>query len=698
MISPLPESNYKVARACRMPTREHAGCLAIELHARTAAAKELQHPIGMTRHLAVMTPAALDGAFGLGPEDLKDAYFHGEKPEVPSKINEEKPQTIALVDAYNDYHAAADLKVYDQQFGLPELGAAEPAKCSTTGGQSGCFEQINQHGEMTNLPFPADEAEEKSAEALCVSRHAGETASERKARLKACEELAEAEGWSVEISTDIEMARAICQNCKILLVEAKSSEYEDLIEAEQAAFAHGATEVSNSWGGEEPIEASKETADIEAATKAFEDPNAVVTASAGDNGYLNWTEREGAEAAGPGEATAYFTGADYPAAAPDVVAVGGTKLTISGGTREKETVWNEDPDPEGGNEGAGGGGCSTYFTAPAWQQKVADWGSVGCKEKRAVADIAADADPYTGVAVYDSKMNCDYGANGVLVAVHWCPIGGTSVASPIIASMFALAGGIDGAAHPAETLYSHLETTVLYTVTSGGNGKCDGAYLSCQGSLNPTSSRYPLDCGEGSLICNAAQACGNSYYDGPTGVGTPNGIGALEPGPETSITPLECKSSSKSAGVGGGGGETQGSEEPPPDSAGKAPVAPPAGKEQTTAPTNPSKTASVTPQLQSLALTRSALAASRRAGLIEDRLAIVFKLTGSASLHLAIQEQVTVHGHKRWHAVSGSFSFSAGKGRSTRNLSGHRKLARGRYRLTLAVRGGGSRSIVFTVG
>jgi hypothetical protein len=499
------------------------------------------------------------------------------------------------------------------------------------------------------------------------------------------------------------MARAVCQNCKILLVEAKSSDDGDLMEAEQAAFAHGATEVSNSWGGEEPIESSNEKADIQAATEAFKDPNAVVTASAGDDGYLNWTEREEAEVVRErGEQTAYFTGADYPASAPDVVAVGGTKLTISGGVREKETVWNEDPDPEGGNEGAGGGGCSTYFAAPAWQQGVADWGSVGCESKRAVADIAADADPYTGVAVYDSKVDCDYGANGVLVAVHWCPIGGTSVASPIIASMFALAGGVDEAAHPAETLYSHLETTVLHAITSGGNGECRDDYLSCKGSLDPSSLLYPLDCGEGKLICNAAEGCGESYYDGPTGVGTPNGIAALEPGPEPSITPPECKSSGKSAGL-EGPGETHTTQEPPPEgesggaAKGGSPGASQAGGQPTGTSTNPSKTASLTARLQSLALTHSALAAARRGTLLEDRLAIAFKLSASAKLRLTLQEQVMVDGHKRWRAVSGSF-FSAKQGRSTRSLADHHKLGSGRYRLTLSIVHGDSRSIVFAVG
>lgn len=702
-VSPLSESNYLVKPACSTPSPGHAGCLALELRARTAAAKALQHPIGMTRAKPITSPTAIDGVLGLSPEDLQAAYFDGagEKPEAPKpKLGEPWP-TIALVDAYNDYHAAADLKVYDEQFGLPELGVtSKGAGCTTVAGQGGCFEQVNQHGETAKFPFPAEEKEEKAAERLCVSKHTGETRSEREAREEACGELAEAEGWSVEISTDIEMARAICQNCKILLVEGNVPSYEDLLEAEQTAHTLGATEISNSWGGEEPVEGgSKEATDIKEATELLEFPGTVVTASSGDEGYLNWTEREEHER---GEAPGYFVGADYPASAPNVVAVGGTKLTINDGAREQEAVWNEDPDPEGGNEGAGGGGCSTYFTAPSWQLGTADWGEVGCGTKRAVADIAADADPYTGVAVYDSKIDCNYGANGVLTVVHWCPIGGTSVASPIIASMFALAGGADGVEHPASTLYSHLETTVLHTVTSGGNGACHDDYLSCKGSLEGASALYPLDCGEGELICNAAEACGDRFYDGPTGVGTPNGIGALEPVSEPSIpTPPACKPS-KSGTVGGGGGGGGG--QVPPGKEGPSSGAPGEGSTQTnrtesttTTTTSTAKPAQVaaTAKVLSLSLTHRALTALRRLAPLVSQVAFTFKLSAASTIHVALAKQVRVKGREQWRTLPYSISFAGHKGQGSHSLSARRKLAAGRYRLTLSLAHGGQRSIAF---
>ena len=154
-----------------------------------------------------------------------------------------------------------------------------------------------------------------------------------------------------------------------------------------------------------------------------------------------------------------------------MVAVGGTKLTLSeAGARQSETVWNEDPDPSGGNEGAAGGGCSEQFAAPLWQREVPDWASVGCGtglSKRAVADVAADADPYTGVAVYDSVPYEEEAGRKHTKMLNWVPIGGTSVASPIVASMFALAGGSHGVEYPAQTLYSHLGSPSLYDVTEG---------------------------------------------------------------------------------------------------------------------------------------------------------------------------------------------------------------------------------------
>ena len=456
-VSPLPASDYTAQSVCAPPAPGHAGCLAQLLVPETAAARAYTHPLGIARRHVITAAKASEGAYGLRPQDLRGAYFPGEQPDAPAS----EPQTIALVDAYDDPNAEADLEVYDHEFSLPSCTEA-----------NGCFKKVNQVGETGHPPVASSEREKE-----------------------------EADGWALETSLDIEMAHAVCQNCHIVLVEADNAENASLEAAEDtAAEKIGATEISNSWGGEEPPTDSA----------AFNHPGIVITVSAGDDGYLNWDaskeEVEGGVEIG---------GVNYPASSPHVVAVGGTSLTLSSpaGARSSETVWNN-----------GGGGCSPAFMAQEWQRDAPDWSSVGCEERRAVADVSADADPDTGVAIYDSVPYVRPGG-GLKNArvIGWTPIGGTSVASPIIASMFALAGGSHGVEYPAKTLYSHLGSAGLYDVTEGGNGKCADDYSSgCTGSMSPLSVS---DCGQGMLICNAAPG-----YDGPSGVGAPNGIEAFKPG------------------------------------------------------------------------------------------------------------------------------------------------------------------------
>jgi hypothetical protein len=181
-------------------------------------------------------------------------------------------------------------------------------------------------------------------------------------------------------------------------------------------------------------------------------------------------------------------GAQYPASSPNVIAVGGTSL-VTGSTARgwAETVWN-----------GTGSGCSSVESKPSWQKDT------GCS-KRTVGDVSAVADPNTGVAVYDT-----YGGSG------WAVYGGTSAASPLVAAIFALTGhGKDNAS------LAYANPGSFYDVTSGSNGSCGGSYL-----------------------CTA-----KAGYDGPTGVGTPNG-GALSGG-GTGCTP-NC--SGKSCGADGCGG------------------------------------------------------------------------------------------------------------------------------------------------
>ena len=160
-------------------------------------------------------------------------------------------------------------------------------------------------------------------------------------------------------------------------------------------------------------------------------------------------------------------GVEYPAASKYVTAVGGTSLTTSTNSRGwTESAWS-----------GAGSGCSAYDAKPAWQTDT------GCG-KRTVADVSAVADPSTGVAVYDSYAY--QGTSG------WLVFGGTSASAPIIASVYALAGN---AASLNYGSYPYSHTSSLNAVTSGSNGSCGGSYL-----------------------CTAGPG-----YDGPTGLGTPNG-------------------------------------------------------------------------------------------------------------------------------------------------------------------------------
>jgi subtilase family serine protease len=321
---------------------------------------------------------------GYGPADLQDAY------KLPSASNG-SGQTVAIVDAYDDPNAEADLAVYRSTFGL--------SPCTTA---NGCFKKVNQRGGNT---YPA-----------------GNT------------------GWAEEISLDVDMASAICPNCKILLVEADNNSFINLATAVNEAAALGATQISNSYGGNE---FSGETT----YDSYYRHPGLAVTVSSGDSGY----------------------GGEFPAASQYVTAVGGTHLTRINNSRGwTESVWS-----------GAGSGCSRYEPKPSWQHDA------GCS-RRTVADVSAVADPNTGVAVYDT-----YNVPG------WLVFGGTSVAAPIIASVYALAGGpVTYGSAP------YGNPSALFDVTSGSNGSCGRKQL-----------RY---------LCT-----GVTGYDGPSGLGTPNGIGAF---------------------------------------------------------------------------------------------------------------------------------------------------------------------------
>jgi subtilase family serine protease len=321
---------------------------------------------------------------GYGPSDLQSAY------NLPT--SQGKGQTIGIVDAFNDPNAESDLAVYRANFGLPG--------CTT---KNKCFQKVGQSGSPTKLPRPDA-------------------------------------GWAGEISLDLDMASAICPNCKIILVEASTNRLKSLAFSVDRAVKMGANVVSNSYGG----------GGGGGSNVHYDHPGTIITASSGDGGHR----------------------ASSPCDYATVVCVGGTSLRKDGGSRGwSETAW-----------GGAGSGCAHLVKKPAWQTDQ------GCPF-RSEADVSAVADPSTGVAIYDT-----YPSGG------WGVIGGTSVSSPVIASVFALAAN-ESSLNYAQQIWEAGGSAGLNDVTSGRNGTCKAR------------QQY---------ICQAGPG-----YDGPTGWGTPNGLAAF---------------------------------------------------------------------------------------------------------------------------------------------------------------------------
>ena len=348
-------------------------------------------------HADVVTDAQGNPAATTSPTGYGPAQFHGaySLPTTASSL-----RTIAIVDAYDDPTIRNDLSVYSQTYGIPDLPT-----CSSPSAASACFIKVNQTGGTSSYP-------RKDA------------------------------GWALEISLDVEMAHAICQNCKIILVEASSNSFANLAAAVDEAATLGANVISNSYGGSEFSSETSASYDGH-----FNHAGIAITVSSGDGGY----------------------GVEYPAASQYVTAVGGTTLNLnSSNQRTSETVWS-----------GAGSGCSAYEPKPSWQTDS------GCA-RRTVADVSADADPNTGASVYDTtRYQGQFG---------WFQVGGTSLSAPLIGAVYAL-----GTSSVTYGSYPYSHTSSLFDVTSGSNGSCGGSYL-----------------------CTSVAG-----YDGPSGLGTPNGTGGF---------------------------------------------------------------------------------------------------------------------------------------------------------------------------
>jgi subtilase family serine protease len=415
---------------------------------------------------------------GLTPTDIDKAY--GINPKVGGSN-----QTVAVIDAFDDPVARHDLDVFDAYYGLP----AETSRS---------LRIVNQTGGSTP-PATADGTS----------------------------------GWDAEVAIDVDDVRGTCNHCKILLVQADDDSTANLATAANEAATLGATEISNSYG-ENELQGSPFTA-AEAAD--YRHPGIVETASAGDSGWYDYATLG---------TLGKIDSPEFPASLPSVVGVGGTTLFLNeNGTRHYETVWNDNgPNDQhqeviGSNQQAGGGGCSTLYNAPSWQLHVKDYAGLGCGKKTSTIDIAAVSDYLTGPDTFDS-----YSGGGFIF--DWATSGGTSIAAPIIAAMWALAGGAHGMANPVETLYGHSgKGSPYYDVTVGGNGFCDAAAV-CESPGNKQHYSVNLNAGTATLLDCSTDVAGKWLndvrqcdaepgYDGPTGLGAPNGLSEFRPANPTAV-------------------------------------------------------------------------------------------------------------------------------------------------------------------
>jgi len=286
-------------------------------------------------------------------------------------------------------------------------------------------------------------------------------------------------GWALEISLDVQWAHSIAPGAKIVLVESSDNSYGSLLGAVDTAVGTGAQQVSNSWGGSEFLTESRYDYHFSSKTASF-------FVSSGDGGH----------------------GVLWPAASPYVISVGGTTLVNdSSGNWVSETAWS-----------GSGGGISAYEPKPSYQNNF------NTNAKRTVPDVSYDADPKTGVYVYDSvPIN---GQSG------WWVVGGTSAGAPqwtgisaiansqnakLASASFGTSNVLYGAASGAESNpQTNPYLTNYHDVTSGGNGNCGS-------------------------ICNAG-----SGYDKVTGVGTPQANNLI---PHITPTSLSVSINAPSTGI-----------------------------------------------------------------------------------------------------------------------------------------------------
>jgi kumamolisin len=271
-----------------------------------------------------------------------------------------------------------------------------------------------------------------------------------------------ANGADGEVMLDIEVSAAIASGAKIAVYFAPNTD-QGFIDAVTTAV-HDTTNkpsvISISWGGAESTWTAQSSAALNAACQAAGAVGVTITVAAGDDGSTD---------GGTGN------NVDFPASSPYVLACGGTTLEGSGATITSEAVWNE----LASGEGATGGGVSTLFPLPTWQQNSNVPAPITSGGGRGVPDVAGDADPSTG---YEVRVDGE-----TMV------IGGTSAVAPLWAGLIALANQQNGVAagFVNPTLYAAgAEQKAFHDITQGNNGAFSAGpgWDACTGQGSPVGS------------------------------------------------------------------------------------------------------------------------------------------------------------------------------------------------------------------
>ena len=360
--TPKVSKKNAVKPLCTQPKKGMAQCFALKR-------------IDVTAHKGIQPNATVSG---YGPAELASAYA------LPA--NGGAGQTVAIVDAFDDPNAEADLATYRAQFGLPA--------CTTA---NGCFRKVDQRG---GTSYPPPNA-----------------------------------GWAGEISLDVDMVSAVAPAAHILLVEADDNGNDNLGASVDEAVALGAKYVSNSYGssytsapgsGEDPSEVTD-------GDPHYNHPGVAVVASTGDDDF----------------GVSYPAASQYVTAVGGTsLGVGPTnnyRFETGWGTFRADASHGKwKPSPPGAFYYGGGGGTSRLFTEPSYQDGVVPsalsdrYGGHG----RVVPDVSMDGDPTTGLATGQTQTFPDGS-----VKYAEARYGGTSLSSPLFAGVMALADQNAGFAH-----------------------------------------------------------------------------------------------------------------------------------------------------------------------------------------------------------------------------------------------------------